>query len=316
MFNLFVNDLPKFIKYGSPFLFADDCKLIFHSDVGIAEIQEDIDEVFKWSSANNLHPYLEKCNVLKIHKHFEKLTSATFLLNNNVIKEVDHIRDLGLILSSDLKWSLNTKQILKTVNSKFNLIRRNCFNITNQDVRRMIIISYILPSFTYLASVYVPNKSSLKMLNAALKRCLGWINMNYNCTLLLLLRDNGILSIGYLLDFITLLTFYKIISNQLTVPVPKFVKEQPPSALRFTKKFMPIPVQNEISRTNFWYRAVELINLLPATILDNTNYATFRNSVKKLIFNRMLSSFNTKNSCSYSIICKCTSCRLLSPKPL
>ena len=56
LFILFVYDMPNLIVYGTPFLFADDMKVLF--DVDPRQIQSDIDNLYLWSIANGLifHP--------------------------------------------------------------------------------------------------------------------------------------------------------------------------------------------------------------------------------------------------------------------
>ena len=52
LFILFVNDMPNLIFYGTPFLFADDMKVLFEVDP--RKIQSDIDNLYLWSIANAL----------------------------------------------------------------------------------------------------------------------------------------------------------------------------------------------------------------------------------------------------------------------
>ena len=56
LFILFVNDMPNSIDYGTPFLFADDKKVLFEVDP--RQIEIDIDNLYLWRIANGLifHP--------------------------------------------------------------------------------------------------------------------------------------------------------------------------------------------------------------------------------------------------------------------
>jgi hypothetical protein len=45
----------------------------------------------------------------------------------------------------------------------------------------------------------------------------------------------------------------------------------------------------------------------------NYSMPVFKKEVRSIIWNKMLSTFNPKVPCTFTLICKCSSCRLLQP---
>ena len=82
----------------------------------------------EWLSKHQLNLAREKCAILKIKKAAVQ-DNTTFYLDNASIQEVTTFRDLGILVSKDLKWSnhidhishrayITSFQITKSLNSK------------------------------------------------------------------------------------------------------------------------------------------------------------------------------------------------------
>ncbi len=214
------------------------------------------------------------------------------------------------MITSDLKWTKHIQHVLATITRKFHFIRRNCFSITNPFIRRLIISTYILPSYTYLASIYTPNKLCLQKLDCSFKRCLRWICQDYNATYKNLLINLNFLPIGYLLDFATLKALHKIRSNNLQAHIPEAAMNYTRPNLRRSTQLINFQIKQEFNRSNFWYRAIELSNILPPTFFQ-CDHQNFKSHVKRWLTDRMILNFSENDTCTFSTLCKCTSCREL-----
>ena len=101
LFLLYINDLPSVSNLFMPILFADDTNLFCNGpnlDELIKKINEELKLIYKWVNVNMLSLNIEKTNFMlftpkKFHA-WRKLLSS----NNHPIKEVCHIKFLGVII--------------------------------------------------------------------------------------------------------------------------------------------------------------------------------------------------------------------------
>ena len=123
LFALYINDLPCCVTSGIPLMFADDTKCfktISHYN-DIHSLQEDLNQLFLWSNAEHL-----LFNEIKsIHLHFWKqFGSHKYTLNGKEIKNSDHYKDLGIIITTDLSFTLHYEAVAAKAYRMLGLLRR------------------------------------------------------------------------------------------------------------------------------------------------------------------------------------------------
>jgi hypothetical protein len=92
-----------------------------------------------------------------------------------------------------------------------------------------------------------------------------------------------VLPIGHQqLDFVTIITFYKIINDLMDVKIPDFIVKNDKQSRKGTSAFKPLPITKESGRNNFWYRAISIANLLPSTMF-NYSMPVFKKEVRSII---------------------------------
>ncbi|CAI8024098.1 hypothetical protein GBAR_LOCUS14028, partial [Geodia barretti] len=126
LFLIFVNDLPSSTKSSNVFLFADDTKCLkkISSQTDCHLLQEDLLCLSNWSQRWNLKFNERKCVLLRFclstpHILFD------YSLNNMPIQVVDCHRDLGILMSCDLKWCHHLNFISSRAYKILGLIRRS-----------------------------------------------------------------------------------------------------------------------------------------------------------------------------------------------
>ena len=120
---IFINDMFDSFKGARPFTFADDTKLLFiiHNSSDYIRLQEDLDELSRWNSLWDLSLNPTKCH--HIHYHFSStLHDNKYLINNNSIPSQLQTKDLGIIFTSNLQWTIHYKSIISKAYKMFHLL--------------------------------------------------------------------------------------------------------------------------------------------------------------------------------------------------
>ena len=109
LFLIYINDLPSVSNLFMPILFADDTNLFCNGpNLGelIAKINEELKPIYKWVNVSKLSLNIEKTNfMLFTPKNFSCL-KETVVINNRPIKEVCHIKFLGVFIDNKFKWKI------------------------------------------------------------------------------------------------------------------------------------------------------------------------------------------------------------------
>ena len=89
--------------------FADDTKLCHRArnPDDIMELQEDINKLVEWANKWQKSFNVDKCSVMHIgHNN----TKSNYNMSNQQLPITDQQRDLGIIITKDLKWQKQTEK--------------------------------------------------------------------------------------------------------------------------------------------------------------------------------------------------------------
>ena len=102
--------MPDIVKSMCP-LFADDAKIIrsVHHSSDYTELQEDLNELTKWSTRWQLPFNIDKCKSLHMGKKNKKLR---YEMDRKKLKQVKEEKDLG-VLVDELKFHKPTSSAIK-----------------------------------------------------------------------------------------------------------------------------------------------------------------------------------------------------------
>ena len=111
LFVLFINDLPAAAKSAAMFLFADDtkCMQVTKNTEDIFLLQADLNQIHHWSNTSDLFFNENKC----VHLHFWDFwnSDVNYSIGNKLISLKDSTKDLGIIITNNLNWSLHYTHI-------------------------------------------------------------------------------------------------------------------------------------------------------------------------------------------------------------
>ena len=123
--------------------FTDDTKLCHRAKNAddIMELQEDINKLVEWANKWQMNFNLDKCSVMRIgHNNIQ----SNYNMSNQQLPTTDQQRDLGIIITKDLKWQKQTEKSCKTAYRVLEFIARN-FRYKNKELILPLYKSQVRP---------------------------------------------------------------------------------------------------------------------------------------------------------------------------
>ena len=100
LFFLYINDLPQGSKLLDAITFADDIHLLFNN------VNNGLSNISHWFNSNKLSLNADKTKFTLFHKVKQRdnipVVLPTLKINNSLIKQVDHIKFLGVLFDENL----------------------------------------------------------------------------------------------------------------------------------------------------------------------------------------------------------------------
>ena len=167
------------------FLFADDtkCATPTNSSFNIKSFQKDLDSLQSWSIKNSIFFNLKKCVLLSFG---QKLSShaSNFTIKDELIPQVNHHKDLGVVFSHDLTWSAHYSRIISATYKTLHVVRHCLFVSNCVQTKKSLYLSLIRSKLTYCSPVWRPHLIRDIVLiervqRRATKFILGWSSMDY-----------------------------------------------------------------------------------------------------------------------------------------
>jgi len=146
----FINDIVNEI-FCNIKLFADDTSLyiVVEDEYASAELlNSDIEKIHQWSEQWLVNFNAQKTEAMTISKKFIKPHHPPVYMNDNIIKEVENHKHLGLIFQEDGNWNCHVDYIINKVTPRLNLMRNLKFKLTRIQLQT-IYFSFIRPILEY-----------------------------------------------------------------------------------------------------------------------------------------------------------------------
>ena len=154
LFLIYINDLDEGILSWI-LKFADDTKA-FRGLPGIGDsdiLQADIDRLFDWSVTWQMMFNVQKCKVM----HFGRGNPCNdYKMNNIPLEKVKVERDLGVLISDDLKVSSQCAQAYAKANRMLGLVKRAIIN-KEPEIMVRLYKTLVRPHVEYCTAVWSPH---------------------------------------------------------------------------------------------------------------------------------------------------------------
>lgn len=152
LFNLYVNDIPEKIA-SDCVLFADDMKLwrLIKSDEDVQMLQKDINTLHHAAMERKLPINVMKCQHLPIGQG----TDNVYKLNGREIPQETKVRDLGVLVSTDMKTKDHTNQACAKGFRLLWALKRSFTSWTADSVPKLMS-AFVRPVMEFAAPAYFP----------------------------------------------------------------------------------------------------------------------------------------------------------------
>lgn len=284
LFSLYANDLPKQLSHCKIHMYADDVQLYINSPVhsvenNIARLNEDLNNIFLWATANGLclNPHKTKCIV--VHKKtIVPVISSDIIINGEKIEIVNAAKNLGLIFNNNLTWTNHINSLVGQTYIKLRSLWSTQY-FTPLKIRTILAKSYLIPGLIYGCELFANcDSASKRKLNVLYNNIIRYVYglrkydhvSNFSSNLYGVSFDN-------FLKIRVLIYLHKIIYTQN----PQYLFEKIRFARSQRGKKIIIPLHRcLVSEWHFYLYSSRLWNSLPQTQQLNSN----ANSFKQFLF--------------------------------
>ena len=309
LFLIYINDLPNSVTFSRPLLFADDAKCLISSlpDVSSPNLQQDLDALFLWSQSNGMQFNETKSVVIRIPS---TVNPPTYCLNSKPISVANLVKDLGVLLSSDLSWSDHIHRIVSKAYKMLGLIRRSFSNSLPIPVKKQLYISLVRSHLLYCSVVWRPHlRKDIVVLERLQRRATKFILSDYSLDYKSRLVSLDLLPISMTLELNDIIFFLRSLKSPSTsFNILNFVSFCDSSTRSSAANKLKHPIVYSTSSCHFYFnRLPRLWNSLPVMSVDAPLSVTITH-LKRHFFSYCTANFNPSVPCSFHLFCPCPSC--------
>ena len=262
-------------------MFADDTKVWsrIKNESDTAGLQDDLNSLCKWSGQWLLKFNVEKCKVMHIG---HKQQSSYNLRSGNLIQDLKSTkeeRDLGVLVTDDLKSSRQCAAAVAKANSILGLIRRN-FRCLDKYGFLLLYKAYIRPHLEYCIQAWNPHLvKDIQQLEGVQRRATqlvaGFRMKSYKERLRLI----GLTTLERRRERGDLIEAFKIITGREKVDREEFFRlaEDRYNMRGHSMRLFKPRVRTTQRQHAFSVRVVDSWNRLPKEVIEATSVNDFKN---------------------------------------
>ena len=308
LFLIYINDLPHASDMFSILMYADDTTLFCNFDNVCSEnkINSELDSIFNWLCSNKLSLNVSKTKFACFHTKQKRIVYPDLKINTISIDRVSEFNFLGLIISSDLKWSKQIDHIALKISKVIGIMYRLRPTLP-EDILLTIYNSLVMPPFNYCHLVWGCNIHEGHKLHLLQKKALRIVTNSYFIAHSEPLSKRlRVVKVIDMFEIILWKFYYKLMNNMLP-PYFDMLKPSIPLvcdyySLRNPKIHLPT-IRHDFAKQIVQYCLIKLLN-------KDNEYTTLN---KSKIYTQSFFTFklNLKYQMidSYSQICEIDNCK-------
>jgi hypothetical protein len=329
LFIIYINDLPDILSPETLCaIFADDTKIYrrIQNNNDIIQLQNDIDNVAEWGTKWGLTFNTKKTVHLPIT--YTPTIDSAYKMEDAAIRQEDTMGDLGITVSSNLRWTQHINQIITKAHQRLGLIIRTLGYDAPQKAKQNAYVAMVRSVLEYGSSIWSPvDKDTLKRIEKIQRKATNFITNNpyitkpnYKTYKERLLETN-LLPLSYRREINDLALLCKSMAHDSPLEIEDYIKfntreEGARTRLVTQAQTFTIP-KTKTTQTGTFYpiRVARLWNSLPLnlreTLKHQTNSVIVKQHLTPLYKIELANLFDPENVCTWIHTCQCTSCRLI-----
>jgi len=284
LFIIYINDLPDLVK-NFAMLFADDTKIYaqVNNEYEHRSLQDDLSRLMQWSEKWQLSFNAAKCKVLhygRNNRHFE------YSMGNGqakvTLQSAEEEKDLGVIFTTDLKFSRHIATAANKANRIVGIIRRS-FRYLDKPMLAQLYKSLIRSHLEYANTVWCPMKQAdIDHLERVQRRATKLITVMKDLSYPERLRTLKLPTLVYRRARGDMIEVYKILHNLVdsTDQSPLHLADQGATrghSFKLQKRYC----RTALRAHAFSQRVVDKWNSLPEAVVSSPTLNAFKNSLDR-----------------------------------
>ena len=277
LFVLFINDMPQVVSNMCN-LFADDAKLSGNVSKSTTCLQDDLDNLCKWSSDWQLPFNIKKCKCLHIGN---RNPGISYHMYDQTLEEVDYEKDLGILIDSQLKFHQHTAAAVKKANQILGIIKRS-FALLDEFSLPLLYKSMVRPHLEYGNVIWGPHfkldqQAVERVQRRATKLVTSISHLNYQQRL----KQIKLPSLMYRRRRGDMIQTFKIMNNLVNIGKEIFFKSNTLSTRGHPFKIYKQSAKTKLRSQSFSRRVTNDWNSLPAEVVSANSLNEFKNKLDK-----------------------------------
>lgn len=225
-FNIFINDIVSIFQHSKVYLFADDLKIIktITNNFDVELLQEDLNRLIQWCNHNQMTLNPKKCFSIRFTRK-QRYVQSQYFIETEKLAVVRAIRDLGVVLDSELRFTSHIDNIITTATKTLGFVLRNSKEFRQPSTTIKLYSSLVRSKLEYCSQIWNPHyKTHSDRIERIQKQLLRHLAYRSNCKL----SDNSyegrlerfnITSLQSRRIMSDLLFLHKILNNNIDCPV-------------------------------------------------------------------------------------------------
>ena len=295
LFLIFINDLPSIFLDCLAWMFADDLKLLFTS----LNFHNDLSRLYNWNIANGMIANLDKTKCLNLKG------SSSVEMNRHLLDNVAHIKDLGIIVSNNLKWTEHVLTKLNNATRSFHALKQKIPWQTPSWKKYELYSSLVLSVLLYGIRSWSPDITRLKSMEKFQMQCFKWI-FGTKTPYQSLLKKHSILPMCHLIEFRTFVFLAQLMDNKYNLDYDQFITFNANKSEKRVCSSSLFVIDPKFSNSkSFFSRSTVMANYLFRHKIITGFRKSDINAVKDFLIKK---TFCVDLICTYYVVCTCSNC--------
>ena len=280
LFIIYVNDIDDGLTCKIS-KFADDTKITSRVTTSVEklDLQSNLNQLIRWAEKWQMQFNVDKCKVLHIGSNNDQ---TKYSLNGSELCKVNNEKDLGIIISNDLKPGKHISEVVKTANKIAGFIGR-AFDYKSEKVILTLYNSLVRPHLEYCVQFWSPYfRKDVDKLERVQRRVTKMIPRLRNKPYDERLKELGLFSLSKRRLRGDLIEIFKMFRGLDNVNIHDYLNVDERNITRSNGyKIVGKHFRSEEAKHYFFNRVVNVWNSLPAQVVDSGTLETFKNRVDK-----------------------------------